>query len=53
VPLDQLMLGEGQAMEFFAADELPANIVPALRGLIERFAREPLCREMVARAGGM
>jgi 8-oxo-dGTP diphosphatase len=53
VPADSLVLGEGQAMEFFAPDELPENIVPALRGLIERFAGEPLYREMMARAGGV
>ncbi len=38
VPVDQLVLGEGQGMAFFAPNELPANTVPDLRRLIERFA---------------
>jgi len=45
VPFGSLVLGEGQAMEFFPPDALPANIVPALRALIERFAAEPMYRE--------
>lgn len=52
VPAETLVLGEGQAMAFFAPDELPANIVPALRGLIERFAGEPIYSEMMSRAAG-
>ena len=47
-----LALGEGQAMEFFAPGELPANIVLPLRELIERFVTEPLYREMRERAAG-
>ncbi len=49
---DELVLGEGQALAFFGPDELPVNIVPALRGLIERFAGEPMYGEMMARAAG-
>jgi 8-oxo-dGTP pyrophosphatase MutT (NUDIX family) len=39
VPIEQLVLGEGQGMAFFAPDALPQNTVPDLRALIERFAR--------------
>lgn len=46
VPLDRLRLCEGQGMGAFAPDALPPATVPALRTLIERFAREPLYREM-------
>ncbi|TAK61248.1 MAG: NUDIX domain-containing protein [Dehalococcoidia bacterium] len=52
VPPETFVLGEGQAMAFFAPDELPANIVPALRALIERFTSEPMYREMMALATG-
>ncbi len=38
VPIDQLVLGEGQAMSFFAPDALPATTIPDLRRLIEHFA---------------
>ncbi len=51
VPLESLVLGEGQAMAFFAPDALPAATVPALRALIERFATEPMYAEMRRRAG--
>ena len=50
VPVDSLVLGEGQAMAFFAPDELPENIVPALRGLIECFSGAQMYREMMERA---
>ncbi len=36
--IDQLLLGEGQGMAFFAPNELPERTVPDLRRLIERFA---------------
>ena len=35
--LDDLTLGEGQGMAFFAPDALPERTVPDLRRLIERF----------------
>jgi 8-oxo-dGTP diphosphatase len=38
VPLDTLVLGEGQGMAFFALDELPEATVPAYRTLLERFS---------------
>ncbi len=50
VPPGDLVLGEGQAMEFFPPDQLPATIVPALRGLIERFVAGPMYGDMIARA---
>jgi 8-oxo-dGTP diphosphatase len=49
VPLDALVLGEGQAMDVFAHDALPENTVPALRALIERFAAGDAYREMILR----
>ena len=52
VPPDALVLGEGQALAFFAPDALPEDTVPALRELIERFAGEPMYREMIERAAG-
>jgi len=52
VPPDALVLGEGQAMEFFPPKGLPASTVPALRGLIERFAAETMYQEMMERAAG-
>ncbi len=51
-PLDDLVLGEGQAMDVFPPDALPDGTVPALRALIERFAAEPMYGEMMRRAGG-
>ena len=36
--IDQLVLGEGQGMAFFAPNELPATTIPDLRLLIEHFA---------------
>jgi hypothetical protein len=50
VPLDALVLGEGQAMGVFAPDALPENTVPALRALIKRFAAGDAYREMILRA---
>jgi 8-oxo-dGTP diphosphatase len=38
VPLETLVLGEGQGMASFAPKDLPAATVPALRALIDRFA---------------
>jgi len=45
-PVDQLVLGEGQGMSFFAPNELPANTVPDLRHLIERFATTDAYRSL-------
>ena len=39
VPVEQLVLGEGQGMAVFAPDALPETIVPELRVLIEQFVR--------------
>jgi 8-oxo-dGTP pyrophosphatase MutT (NUDIX family) len=39
VPLERLVLGEGQGMGYFAADALPQRIVPELRDLILRFVK--------------
>jgi 8-oxo-dGTP pyrophosphatase MutT (NUDIX family) len=50
VPLDALVLGEGQSMAFFAPDALPEETVPALRGLIQRFAAEPMYMETARQA---
>ncbi len=50
VPLGEMVLGEGQAMAFFAPGALPEMTVPALRGLIERFVAEPMYMETARRA---
>jgi len=50
VAQDALVLGEGEAMALFAPDALPERIVPALRGLIERFAATELYGEMMRAA---
>jgi 8-oxo-dGTP diphosphatase len=47
VPQDALVLGEGEAMALFAPGALPERIVPALRGLIERFAATELYGEVM------
>lgn len=52
VSLDQLTLGEGQGMDVFPPGALPAKTVPELRALIERFAGEPLYRDLMERAAG-
>lgn len=52
VPLDALVLGEGQAMASFAPGALPENTVPALRALIERFTASETYTEMIRRTGG-
>jgi 8-oxo-dGTP diphosphatase len=52
VPLESLVLGEGQALASFAPGALPENTVPALRALIDRFAASDVYREMIRRAGG-
>ena len=52
VPLDALVLGEGQAMASFAPGALPENTVPALRALIRRFAASGAYVEMIRRAAG-
>jgi 8-oxo-dGTP diphosphatase len=50
VQASNLVLGEGQAMAFFAPDALPETAVPALRALIQRFAAAPMYKEMARRA---
>lgn len=47
VPLDRLVLGEGQGMAFFAPDELPEQIVPDLRPVVERFAATEAYRALI------
>ena len=47
VPLHALILGEGQAMDVFAPDALPANTVPALRTLIAWFAASDAYHDIV------
>lgn len=39
VPFDHLTLGEGQAMQLFATDALPPDVVPDARPVVEEFAR--------------
>lgn len=51
VPFDQLTLGEGQGMAYFAPSELPPNIVPELATLIERFATSDAYRALGAAPG--
>ncbi len=48
VPIEQLVLGEGQGMAFFAPDELPEDTVPDLRALMERFAQTDRYREIAS-----
>lgn len=48
VPREQLVLGEGQGMDFFAPDALPAATVPELAALIERFAQASEYRALIA-----
>jgi 8-oxo-dGTP diphosphatase len=48
VPIEKLVLGEGQGMAFFAPGDLPADTVPDLRVLIERFAQSDPYRGMIA-----
>jgi 8-oxo-dGTP diphosphatase len=48
VPIEALVLAEGQGMAFFAPDDLPPDTVPDLRVLIERFARSERYREITA-----
>lgn len=52
VPLDALVLGEGQAMASFAPDALPENTVPALRALIARFTASGAYARMIPPAAG-
>ena len=47
VPIDHLVLGEGQGMAFFAPDALPETIVPDLRPVIERFAGAAAYRSLI------
>ncbi len=47
VPIDRLVLGEGQGMAFFAPHALPATLVPDLRPVIERFAATETCRSLI------
>lgn len=50
VPLHALILGEGQAMDVFAPDALPANTVQALRTLIAWFPASDAYHDIVERA---
>jgi 8-oxo-dGTP diphosphatase len=50
VRIDELILGEGQGMGFFALDALPAVTQPDYAGLLRRFAAEPMCAEMMRTA---
>jgi 8-oxo-dGTP pyrophosphatase MutT (NUDIX family) len=50
VPLEALVLGEGQALASFAPDALPAGTVPDYRALLARFAASEMYGEMVRRA---
>lgn len=45
-PLSSMRLGEGRDMAVFAPDSMPTTTVPALRALVERFAADPLYRQM-------
>ncbi len=47
VPVDQLVLGEGQGMAVFAPNALPANTTPNLRRLIEHFAATDAYRSLI------
>lgn len=38
VPLDALVLGEGQALDIFPLDALPPNVVPPSRAVLDEFA---------------
>ena len=52
VPLDTMVLGEGQALDVFTPGALPEYTVPALRSLIERFATTGAYRATIDRARG-
>ncbi len=51
VPIEALVLGEGQGMAFAAPDALPATTQPDYRDLLLRFAGTEMYREMILRAG--
>ena len=50
VPIDVLVLGEGQGMGFFAVEDLPDNTQPDYAGLLRRFVDDALYPELVRRA---
>lgn len=50
VPVDRLVLGEGQGLALFAVDDLPPATQPDYAALLQRFAAEPLYGEMMHRA---
>jgi 8-oxo-dGTP diphosphatase len=50
VPLEAMVLGEGQGMASFPPGALPAAIVPDLRLLIERFTADPAYAAIMRRA---
>jgi 8-oxo-dGTP diphosphatase len=50
VPIERLVLGEGQGMASYSPDELPATTQPDYAALLRRFAEDPLHDEMVRRA---
>ena len=47
VPVERLVLGEGQGLGFFAPDALPERTVAELRALIARFAETDAYRSMI------
>ncbi|HEY8171539.1 MAG TPA: NUDIX domain-containing protein [Dehalococcoidia bacterium] len=49
IAVEALTLGEGQAMRLFAPDDLPADIVPSARPVIEEFARSDAYRRVKKR----
>lgn len=51
VPMESLVLGEGEAMRLFAPDALPEAIIPALHDLIVRFITTDLYGKTVRKAG--
>ncbi len=50
VPLRAMVLAEGQALDAFAPEALPENVVPALGSLIRRFAATEAYRAVVEQA---
>lgn len=48
VPIERLVLGEGQGIGFFDPGSLPDDTVPELRALIERFAASDAYAAMLA-----
>ncbi len=53
VPIDALVLGEGQGMAFFGVDDLPGATQPDYAALLRRFVELPAYARMVRRAAAM